>query len=229
MAARAWPALWPRRSAPQFPRPWAECGWALLGAVGVVVVGQWYNQGWLIPHGGPLEPILDAGNQILIFAPLLAVPVLRRQTWGSVLIVRERLWARLFVGVGLALLAILVFTSVRANGGDWLAVAGRTYAYHNVGLAVQVLLEDIAIAILLVRLAAAVPVALAVLLVASLFAAGHIPTMLAQGASLAELESLALDFGFGVGVAGFLWRSADVAWLWCVHFAMDMMQYYGTG
>jgi hypothetical protein len=64
-----------------------------------------------------------------------------------------------------------------------------------------------------------------ILLVAILFAAGHIPVMVVTGASLWELARLALDAGLGVVVLFIAQRSADVWWLWCVHFAMDMMQF----
>ena len=228
VVARACPALWPARPAPRLARPWEEFGWALLGAAAVVAVGQVYQRGMLLPHRGWWEPLADGLNQLLIFAPLLLVPLVRRQPAGTALVILDRLWLRVLVGLSLALLGVLVFTAVRANANTWLGAVRETYRYRNVDLAVQVLLEDVAIAILLVRLAAAAGARIALPVVAALFAAGHVPAMLAEGATAGGLARLVLDFGLGVGVMGTLWRSADVSWLWCVHFAMDMMQYYGT-
>ena len=63
-------------------------------------------------------------------------------------------------------------------------------------------------------------------IVAALFAAGHVPGMLASGAGVAELIPLILDAALGVGILLVLNRSADIWWFWCVHFAMDMTQFF---
>ena len=92
----------------------------------------------------------------------------------------------------------------------------------------QVLLEDMAIAILFIRFRAAIGGKAAVVLVAALFAAGHIPALLSGGAPLSELMSLFLDTGIAIAVLAVVQRSSDVLWFWCVHFAMDMMQFYAV-
>ena len=46
-----------------------------------------------------------------------------------------------------------------------------------------------------------------------------------QGVAPSELVGLVRDFGLGVVVLGTAWRSADIAWLWPVHFALDMTQF----
>jgi hypothetical protein len=91
--------------------------------------------------------------------------------------------------------------------------------------AFQVLFEDVAIAILLVRLAAAIGKPAAVMLAASLFAAGHIPSMLAQGASASELVALLRDVTLGLVVLGAVLRSGDILWFWPVHVTMDLTQF----
>jgi hypothetical protein len=90
-----------------------------------------------------------------------------------------------------------------------------------------VLLEDLAIAILFVRLAAAAGPGAAILGTGALFAAGHVPAMLTEGASLSEFTGLLRDFGLGVLVIGTAWRGADVAWLWPIHYTLDMTQFLG--
>jgi hypothetical protein len=85
--------------------------------------------------------------------------------------------------------------------------------------------EDVAIAILFVRVQAALGLRVTIILAASLFAAAHIPAMVARGTSREAYARLALDAGLGVFVLFIAQRSADVWWLWCVHFAMDMMQF----
>jgi len=96
-------------------------------------------------------------------------------------------------------------------------------------IAVQVLLEDLAIAVIFVRLAAAMSPRWAILLVAALFAAGPLPTLIATGASAREMVGLFREFGLGLLVIGTLWRGADIAWFWPVHFALDMTQFLGHG
>ncbi|AHG89172.1 hypothetical protein J421_1635 [Gemmatirosa kalamazoonensis] len=139
----------------------------------------------------------------------------------------DRIPARTAVGLVLALLAIAAFTTARPIGGAWGAVVSRVYRPANLAILAQVLLEDVSIAILFVRLRAALGLRTTVALVAVLFAAGHVPTLLATGAAASEVARLALDAALGVGVVSVLQRSADVWWFWQVHFAMDMMQFVG--
>jgi hypothetical protein len=89
----------------------------------------------------------------------------------------------------------------------------------------QVFLEDLTIAILFVRLAGAVGTRWATVVVASLFAAGHVPVMVSQGATWLELAGLLRDAGLGAAVILVLQRSRDVVWFWCIHFALDMTQF----
>src|SRR5262249_42376954 len=155
---------------------------------------------WLLPSWEPLAPLIEAANQFLIFSPFLALLLLRRQGPRTAWVRTDRLWARLLVGLGLAALSILAFTLVRQGSDPWWEVYPRVYQPGNVGLAVQVLGEDLAIAILFVRFQAAIGLRGTIVLVAALFAAAHVPAMVAQGASLGELSSLVLDAGLGVVV-----------------------------
>jgi hypothetical protein len=223
--AHLFPILWPRRSEITFPSPWKEVAWACLGVLGVIAIGQAYVRHWLLPSTGPLAPFIDAANQLLIFSPILAVPFLRRHPLRTAWLTEDRIWARLLVGLALAALAILAFTLVRPESGSWLQVYPRVYQPKNLGLAVEVLCEDLAIAILFVRFQAAIGLRATIILVASLFAAAHIPSMVAKGTSSGDLARLTLDAGLAVIVLLIAQRSADVWWLWCVHFAMDMMQF----
>ena len=130
-------------------------------------------------------------------------------------------------GLLLALPAIAAFTAVRPAVGAWGPVVARVYRWASLPTLVQVLLEDVSVAILFVRLGAALGPRKTIVLVAVLFAAGHIPTLLATGAAPREIASLVLDAALGVGAIAALRRSADVWWFWQVHFAMDMMQFVG--
>jgi len=90
---------------------------------------------------------------------------------------------------------------------------------------VQVVLEDLTIAILFVRLAGALGTRRATVVVACLFAAGHVPVMISQGATWIDLAGLLRDAGLGVAVILILQRSQDILWFWCLHFCLDMTQF----
>ena len=221
------PQLWPQ-TRPRFARPWREVLWALLGAVGVILVGQVYSAGFRLRASGGLRVLAESINQLLIFAPMLLVPLMRRDDLSTAWIRRDRVWLRVGIGIVLGLLAIGVFTTLHGSV-SWPAAIARTYRLASVHIAVQVLLEDIAIAILVVRLAAAMSTRKAIALAAILFAAGHIPTMITNGASPAELLALLRDAALGGAVIALAIRAADVWVLWPIHFAMDMMQFVVSG
>jgi hypothetical protein len=150
----------------------------------------------------------------------------RRYPAKSIWLPSEKLWIRLAVGLVLAMTAIFAFTISRMGSDSWITVAARVYQPKNFGLLVQVLLEDIAIAVLFVRFREVLGLKFVIILVAVLFAAGHIPAFITNGVTLAELSGLILDAGLGVAILSIVQRSADIWWFWCVHFAMDMMQFY---
>lgn len=224
-AARFAPELWPREPVEGFARPWREFGIAMVGVVGVLLVGQAWSGGIRLPEEGALGPVLGAINQAFIFAPVLLVVVLRRQSWATAWLPRRRLATRLVVGLVLASLAVGAYSVVRAGADAPWVLLGRIWRYEHVDEMVQVLLEDLTIAILFVRLAGAIGSRRATVLVACLFAAGHVPAMVSQGATWHELGGLLRDAGLGVAVIVVLQRSRDVVWFWCIHFCLDMTQY----
>jgi hypothetical protein len=226
-ALRLRPTAWPRRESPAFAHPWREVAWALVAAVGVIAVGQLYVRGIRLRAAGALAPAAESVNQLVIFSPMLLLLVVRRQPLATAWLPTDRVAGRVAVGVALALLAIAAFTAVRPVVGAWGVVVARVYRWASLPTLVQVLLEDVSIAILFVRLRAGLGARATIVLVAVLFAAGHVPTLLATGAPPREIAALALDAGLGVGAVAALQRSADVWWFWQVHFAMDMMQFVG--
>jgi hypothetical protein len=225
LANRLLPRLWPRGEAVPFASPWKEFGFAILGAAGVLAVGQLWSHGIRLPERGPLAPVFGAINQVLIFAPMLLVPVLRRQEWTTAWLPFPRLGQRLLVGIALASLALTAYSFFRQGAaGPW-TLLGRIWRYEHVGEMVQVFLEDVTIAILFVRLAAAIGSRWATLVVACLFAAAHVPVMLSQGATWSEIAGLLRDAGLGVAVVLVLQRSRDVVWFWCIHVCLDLTQF----
>jgi hypothetical protein len=219
---RAMPGLWAPPSPPFAPQhPWREVGWALLAAAAVLGIGWLWGADMLLPRTGPSEAV----NQLIIFSPLLLLLAIKRQPLSSAWLPMRRVWLRILVGLGLALVSLLAFTLARAGSASWTSVITQVYAPHNSLHAVQVLLEDVAIAILFVRFAAALGARRTILLVAVLFALAHVPSLMQGGANASSLGHLILDAALTVGILAVLQRSADVWWFWMVHFAMDMSQF----
>src|SRR5262249_57213555 len=121
---------------------------------------------------------------LLIFGPLLAVPLVRKQGFSSMWLPMHRVWQRVLFGLVLSLIAVLAFVNLRTGAGRFVDVIRVVYHPKNLGNLVQVLCEDVAIAIVFVRMRAAIGLLWSIIVVAVLFAAAHVPAMLSTGVGL---------------------------------------------
>jgi hypothetical protein len=227
VANRLMPQVWSHEPIKRFTYPWKEFGIALIGAVGILVAGQLWVAGIRLPEKGAAGPVLGALNQVFIFAPIAVVVLVRRQSWETAWLPRGRIGVRLLVGVGLGVFAVTAYSLLRAGSDSPWVLLGRIWRFENLNEMTQVFFEDLAIAILFVRFAGAVGHRWATVVVACLFAAGHVPAMISKGATWVELAGLLRDAGLGVAVILVLQRSRDIVWFWCLHFALDMTQFPG--
>lgn len=225
--ARRAPSLWPAPEAAPFAHPWRELALALAATVAVVAIGMLYSRGWLLPATSAHRPALDAVNQLVIYAPFLLLLVLRRQGPETAWLPMRGVLRRVAVGLALALLALLSYALARPGLAAWPRLVAAVYAPDHISHLVQVLLEDTSLAILFVRLRSAFG-RWTLVLVATLFAAAHVPGMLAGGADAGALWHLLGDVALGVLALTLLQRLRDVWWFWMVHFALDMTQ-FATG
>lgn len=224
------PALWPPREPVPFRRPWLEVLWVLIALGGVLLIGQLYVRGVRLPATGILGPLAEALNQAFIFLPLPLLLLFRRQGLSTAWITTTRVPIRLAVGFAIALLTLTAYLAARGQLGNWATAVTQVYAPKRIGIAAQVFFEDLAIAMAMVRLSAAMKNrAAAAVVAAALFAAGHIPALWAGGVAPGAMLSLVRDFGLAVVVLSVAQRSADIWWLWCVHFTMDMTQFLALG
>ncbi|MGP1273422.1 MAG: hypothetical protein ACTS22_08805 [Phycisphaerales bacterium] len=222
--------LWPACERVDLPRPWLDVGLFFVAAIGVITVGQLYMAGWLLPTAGPLGWLAEAANQALIFASIPLLLILRRQGPSTALLSGQKLGRRALAGVLLAAAAIGAYIAAApATAGDVADAAraeladGRLLAH-----AVQVFMEDLAVAVLLVRLAAALRSEWAAGVgVALLFAGAHIPAMLAGGDLVEPVAYLhrGLDATIGVVVMVGLLKTRDLLWLFPTHLALDLTQF----
>ena len=225
---------------PQFRRPWVELALVLAAAVCVVGIGQIYMAGFRLPTDGSfVGTVSESINHLVIFSPIVLLAVWRRpvavKDWKSWELTLRSMWlpprrvlVRVVVGFSLAMLALGAFIAVHQSARPFLEVVGRSWAPRNADLLVQVFLEDVAIAVAFVRLRSALGLRGAIGLVAFLFAAAHIPAMLANGATLLELSHLLLDTALGVMVLLVLRRASDVWWFCPLHFTLDMTQFHAA-
>jgi hypothetical protein len=216
------PGFMQTRHEVQFHRPWLELLLLAVGIAGVLGVGQLFVRNMLLPNDNDLFQSL---NQILIFAPAVIVLTFQRPFWHKNFLPLDRAVSGLGFGLVLALLAFTAFIAASRGLGAWPAAAGQVLSIGNVDYVVQVALEDLLIAALAARLTAATNIWVAIGVTAALFAAGHIPSMLAEGATLTELWTLVLDTGLGVLVIGAIIVSRNVWWFIPVHSVMDLTQF----
>jgi hypothetical protein len=206
----------------QFQRPWLELALLAIGIAGVIGVGQLFVAKMLLPEENEL---FESLNQVLIFAPGVIVLVFLRPFWPKNFLPLDRAASGLGLGLVLALLAFTAFIAASRGMGAWAGAAGQMANADHISIVVQVALEDLLIAALAARLTAATNVWVAIGVTAALFAAGHIPAMLAEGATLTELWALVLDTGLGVLVVGAIIASRNVWWFIPVHSVMDLTQF----
>ncbi|MBI3586982.1 MAG: hypothetical protein HY088_07630 [Ignavibacteriales bacterium] len=225
------PEIWKADSEYQFPHSWRETLWALAAVVGTISIGQFYMAKMLIPKALIINSVItDALNQIIIFSPFLLLLVIRRQPLTTAWLPSQNLPLRLGIGMALAVGAVGLFVLVRQPSQTLGEILLNVYHPKNAHYAVQIFLEDIAVAILFVRLRSALGqkwFLIALISVAFLFSASHYPLKLREGLSFfLATRDVIIDGLLVSTVVYVLQRSRDILWFWCIHFAMDMMQFY---
>jgi hypothetical protein len=223
--ARRFTSMWPASPSARFEHPMREFLYALLGGVGVVAMGMLWSRGIKLPEDGAFGPLLGAVNQVLIFSPILLVPIFRRQTLDTVWCGGSRIPLRIGAGVLIGAAAIVSYSWLRVGSASGLTILGRIFVYGHLDELVQVLLEDVALAILIVRLTAKIGAAWAAACVGILFALAHIPALLSGGATLSSLGSLVIDSALAVAILFTLTRARDILWFWPLHFMLDLAQF----
>jgi hypothetical protein len=214
----------------ELSKPWLQVAGVLLSAILTILIGRLYVNGYLVPalKIGALN-VSECINQILIYLPFPIFLLATRQTLNSAWLSTNDGIQRIAIGIGLSIIAVMVFVSM-SQQRKVLDVILDVYHLKNTQHLIQVFMEDFAIALLLSRLAGALGkkyFIVAISAVGLLFSLGHIPNNLNEGINLTSLFlNRFIDAGLLIGVCLLLNKSKDFLWLWPIHFAMDMMQYY---
>ncbi len=214
--------LWNSDCSVEFESPWKEFGYVFLCGLGIIAIGQMYMAGIRLPSEFPVQ---EAINQLFIFSPAILLLAFRYKSFNSAWIELKNAHQKILTGLGLAVTAILIYSLVGSEH-SFLDILFGVYSPKNFPHLIQVLCEDILIAMLFIRLKKATSLKIALIAVASLFAVGHIPAMISKGFPLHEFYSLFLDAGLGFFLIYTINKTKDILWFWMVHFAMDMMQFY---
>ena len=213
---------WDTETSINFDKPWKEFSYVFISGIGVILIGQLYMAGIRFPSD---VIVFESINQLLIFSPALLLLFFRYKDSATAWIELKNSPRKILLGLSLALIAIFIYSLVGSER-SFLAIIKDTYSFTNIPHLVQVLLEDILIAMLFIRLKKATSLNLALIVVSSLFAAGHIPAMISKGFPISEFYGLFLDAGLGLFLIYTINKTKDILWFWMVHFAMDMMQFY---
>ena len=220
------PAIWDEKKMVDFKTPYLEFIYSIAAVITILVIGQLYNRNLLIHDNGNV--FLNAINQFIIFSPAIALILIRKQSLDTIWIPKSRIVIRLLIGLFLAFCSILIYWLTRTEANEFGKILSGIYHYQNISYAVQIFMEDVTIALIFVRLSAWIGKKWSIIIVAILFSAGHIPTMLYNGIELIGLSTLFIDAFLGVLVLLALSKSKDIWWFFMVHFAMDMTQFYGS-
>ncbi len=231
MANRWKPGIWNSDPEYHFTHPWWDTLWAFAAAFAAIGIGQLYAAGLLLPKTLFTGPVLtEALNQAIIFSPFILLLIVRRQPFTTAWLSFRHVPERLVVGFALAIVAVCVFVLIRHPADSLGGVLGNVYQPKNAGYAAQILFEDIAIAVVFVRFRSAVGskwFLIVLVTVAFLFSASHYPAKLGEGLSfMTATRDVIIDGVLASAVVYVLQRSRDILWFWCLHFAMDMMQFY---
>ena len=217
--------LWKNEANTLFNKSWLEFLYALIAVIMILGIGQLYMREMLIPNDG--NNYIDALNQFIIFSPTILLITIRKQSTETIWLPKSKILLRISIGLVIALSSLFIYWLTRENAAGYVSILSNTYHPKNVSHLVQVFMEDLTIALVFVRLSAWIGRKWTIGIVALLFAAGHIPSLISSGASTVEISSLFIDTFIAIVILSAVSKSKDVWWFFMVHFALDMSQYYG--
>ena len=217
-------SLWKEHKIITFEKPWLDFIFSILAVITILGIGQLYLNDLMIPNDG--NNIIDAINQFLIFSPTLLLIVIRKHPIETIWLPKSKILQRVAVGFLIAICSLLVYWLTRKNAPSFGNLLTDIYHPKNISHLVQVFMEDITIALIFFRLSAWIGNQKTIIIVAILFAAGHIPSLLSSGFAVSELGSLFLDACLVVLVLSAVSKSRDVWWFFVLHFTLDMTQFY---
>lgn len=206
-------------------KPWAEFMLAMFAAITILVLGQLYSQGWLLPTpdhkvGAGISWML---NNVIIFSPIWLMTLLRKQSLNTVLISGQDVLKKVTFGLAASIVGILVFIGFRNEWARFSEILTHAVTFESLINFPAVFFENVALAFLFVRFRWTVGSKWAIIIPAILFAVAHIPGSVAEGDSWEHILTFALlTSSLTVLILYTAYRSRDILWLGFVHYLVDV-------
>jgi hypothetical protein len=219
------PSLWVSPRLGKQSRDYKDLGLALLAVIGILLLGQVYRMGFLLPTKGEswIFRITWIIDNLIIYSPIFVVMWLRKQPLVSIFLSPQGLEKKLGIGLVLGIIAVVLFLLLRDETGRLPEIATKAIEPRRLADFVPVFLEGVAVAFLFVRLRWAFGLLSALLIPALLFALAHVPGQMAAGTSFPEMASFfVVNTGLVAVVLYIVQRSEDVIWIGIVHYLMDI-------
>jgi hypothetical protein len=206
------------------PRPWRDVGLALTAAAAVLALGEAYRRRWLLPAAdGWRGLLLFDCNQLIIFAPVFVVMLVRGQGLDTALVPRMAWGMRFLVGALLGLLGSVVLLGMRGELAKGPALLLDAVSLRSLAHFLPVFLEGVGIAFLFVRLRWAMGPWRALLVPSLLFAAAHVPRDIQEGHSPGHVIAFfVFNTLLPLVILGAVVRARDVVTLGVAHYVMDV-------
>ena len=207
------------------PKPWIDLMLGLVACVVILVIGQLYSAGYLIPQSGSkvLNYFIWPLNNVIIFSPIFLVLLIRKQSLKTVFISGNEVPLKLLFGLVASIVGILIFLSLRGELSRIPEIAARSVKPGSLSSFPATFFENVAIAFLFVRLKWVLGMRWAIAVPALLFAFSHVPGSLAEGDSWGTIITFFILTG---GLTTFIlytaYRSRDILWLGALHYLMDV-------
>ncbi len=209
---------------PQSERPRLDLILTLAAGAGILALGAAYRQGWLLPTGGGwIGRVAWMVDNLIIFSPIAAVLLLRRQGLNTLFLSGTRLPEKIGLGLALGVVGLALYSALRGETDLITSRLTAAVAPDKLVDFLPVFLEGVAVAFAFVRFRWLVGACAAVVVPVAVFAAAHIPGQIANDRTLVHM-AIFLVFNSVLAGAIFLTvaRSRDVVWIGMVHYLMDV-------
>ena len=216
---------WPQVSEAETGRKWLDFILVFVVTFFVLGLGQLWRAGLLLPRGGEglARDIYWTINNLIIYSPVFATLIYRKQGLNSIYLAIDGLWVKLAVGAIIGWFSVFVFLALRGQLSLFPLVASQAFVMRSFVNFLPVFLEGIALAFAVVRLRWVFGSRVAVIAPSLLFALAHVPGSLESGTGLAAIAAF---FVFNTTLVAIMllviMKSKDVIWLGLVHYLMDV-------
>lgn len=218
-------SLWPPQEPPVSTRKWLDLALSFAACAAVLLVGQLYSNGLLIPGADNrrLNALAWIANNALIYSPIFFVLALRKQGLDTVYLSSRNLLPKIAFGLAASLAGIVMFVALRGEWSSLPDIARSAFSLKSFQNFPAVFFEGVALAFLFVRLRWRTGLLFAIGVPSLLFAFAHVPGMVTEGRSFFHILSFSAVTGSITALALFtLERSKDIVWLGLVHYFIDV-------